>query len=335
MSHYSQDIARLIKERRIIEGVENNLMAIRPVKYQFAEDLTALGQKNDWKQTEIALNQDVLQYTTGQLTGGNLAAYRKALAFLSNLDGIQFSNLVMNIGRNITAPEIKMFIARQAWEEALHVRAYAQMIETIGFDPYEIYFMFRDDGILSKKNDYIMQSSMILGKEFTPHNFAKAIAANIILEGVYFYNGFLTFYAIEKQGLMPGSAEMIRLIQRDEIVHLTFFTELWHAFREENKRVITKKLIEDVYQLFRLGVDLESEWGAYIIQDGVLGLTPATSRGFIESLADKRLIGMGLDPLYSTINPIPWFDSASSIQSEKANFFEGRVGAYQTGALEW
>jgi ribonucleoside-diphosphate reductase beta chain len=214
MSNYSQDIAKILKERRIIEGVKSNLMAIRPVKYQFAEDLTALGQKNDWKQTEVNLTTDVLQYTTGQLSGGNLVAYRKALAFLSNLDGIQLTNLVMNIGRHITAPEINMFITRQAWEEALHVRAYTQMIETIGFDPYEINFMFRDDEILAKKNDYIMQSSMILGNEFTPTNFAKAIAANIILEGVYFYNGFLTFYAIEKQGLMPGSAEMIRLIQR-------------------------------------------------------------------------------------------------------------------------
>lgn len=203
-----------ISDRRLIEGPTNKLMQVTPLKHDFASAMIEQMQANTWDQREVDLSEDAKQFATGALNGGNLTAYKKALAFLSNLDGIQFNNLTMNIGKHITSPEVGMCISRQAWEEALHVLSYAQMIESIGFNPEEIYWMFETDPILAEKNQYIMSSSEILGKEYSAENFAKAIAANIALEGIYFYNGFLTFYVLERQGLMKGSAKMIKLIQR-------------------------------------------------------------------------------------------------------------------------
>jgi ribonucleoside-diphosphate reductase beta chain len=290
---------------------------------------------NSWDEREVDLSEDAKLYATGGLVDGNLSAYRKALAFLSNLDGIQLNNLTLNLGRHITSPEVSMCITRQAWEEAQHVLSYAQMIESIGFDPSEIYWMFDTDPILAEKNKYITQSSEVLGSGFTVPNFIKAIVANIALEGIYFFNGFLTFYTLERQGLMRGSAKMIQLIQRDEELHLTLFINMFNTLQAENPEAFTSELIEECKQIIHLAAQHEIVWGKYIIADGVMGLTEEIITGFIESLADSRLQAIGFSPIYGTKNPIPWFFEAANINNGETNFFEGKNSSYSSGSLEW
>jgi ribonucleoside-diphosphate reductase beta chain len=205
-----------INERRLIESERSNLMQIRPLKHNWAKDVLDKMISNHWSEKEIDLSEDAKQYATSMLVAGNLKAYKKALAFLSNLDGIQLNNLTTNIGKHITSPEVSMCVVRQSWEECQHVLSYAQMIESIGFDPTEIYWEFERDELLAEKNKFITESSAVLGKDFTPENFVKAIVANIALEGIYFFNGFLVFYTLERQGLMRNSANMIKYIQRKQ-----------------------------------------------------------------------------------------------------------------------
>ena len=230
-----------------------------------------------------------------------------------------------------------MCISRQAWEEAQHVLSYAQMIESVGFDPEEIYWMFDTDPILAEKNEYIMRSSEILGQGFTPENFVKAVVANIALEGIYFFNGFLVFYTLERQNIMKNSAKMIQLIQRDEEqTHLPIFLNMWKTLQAERPELFTTELIAECKELIHLAAQHEIVWGKYIISEGVMGLTDQIITEFVESLADKRLDAMDLAPMYGTKNPVPWFDEASSINGGETNFFEGKNASYTAGgSLEW
>jgi ribonucleoside-diphosphate reductase beta chain len=187
-----------------------------------------------------------------------------------------------------------------------------------------------------EKNEYITRSSEILGTGFSEENFVKAVVANIALEGIYFFNGFLTFYTLERQGLMKNSAKMIQLIQKDEEAHLHLFINMWKTLRLEIPHVFTEKLIEECRELIQLAAQHEIAWGKYIIADGVLGLTDTIIEGFIQSLADKRLDSIGLEPMYNTKNPIPWFDDASKVNLGETNFFEGKNASYAAGgSLEW
>lgn len=326
-----------INDRRLIEGPTNHLMQIRPLKHNWARDILDQMVKNTWSEKEIDLTEDAKQYATGALMNGALTAYRKALAFLSNLDGIQLNNLTLNIGRHITSPEVSMCITRQAWEEAMHVLSYAQMIESIGFDPIEVYWMFETDKVLAEKNEYIMRSSEILGTGYSAENFIKAIVANIALEGIYFYNGFLVFYTLERQGLMRGSAKMVKLIQRDEVVHLHLFVHMWNTLKLERPELFTAKLIEECAELIKLAVAHEIIWGKYIIREGVLGLTDQIVESFLKDLGNKRWRSMGFyDALYPGVtNLATWFDDASRINGSNENAFETKVSAYATAALEW
>jgi len=325
-----------INERKIILGKVNHLMQIRPVKHGWTSPLLEKMKNNTWDEREVDLSEDAKQYATGQLTEGNLNAYKKALAFLSNLDGIQLNNLTRNIGKYITSPEVSMCITRQAWEEAQHVLSYAQMIESIGFDPEEIYWMFDTDPQLAEKNQYITRQSELLGEGFSVENFIKAVVANIALEGIYFFNGFLVFYTLERQGIMRNSAKMIQLIQRDEEgTHLPLFINIWKTLRLEYPEYFTPEVLEECRELIHLATQHEIVWGKYIISEGVMGLTDQIVEGFIQSLADMRLEAIGLPILYGVKNPIPWFFEAGHINNGETNFFEGKNASYASGELEW
>jgi ribonucleoside-diphosphate reductase beta chain len=325
-----------INKRRLIGGENDNLMQIAPVKHPWARDIWKLMLNNTWFPAEIDLSRDVKCYKE-ELTDGERRMYDKALAFLSNLDGIQTNNLTLNIGKYITSPEVSMCVIRQAFEEALHVESYSVMIEAIGHNPIEIYNTFDNDDILAHKNDYILAQSELVGKNYTPRNFALAVVSNIILEGIYFYSGFAAFYVLAKSGKMLGSAKMIKLIDRDEGgTHLQLFVQMYKTLQLENPEIFDADFKNDVIRLFKEAVSLEAAWGKHIIKDGVLGLTDDIIDDYIRYLADARLNMIDFLPIYGVKNPIPWIGKFSSVNGEDASFFEAKVSSYQVGGtLQW
>ncbi len=325
-----------VNKRMLICGPKSDLMAISPLKHAWARDVWKLMLANTWFPAEIDLSRDIKDYKN--LTDAERRMYDKALAFLSNLDGIQFNNLVTNIGTHITSPEVSMLISRQAFEEALHVDSYSTMIEAVALNPLDIYTTFATDPLLAKKNEYIMAQSATLGNDFTPRNFALAVVANIILEGIYFYSGFLAFYTLARTGKMLGSADMIRFIQRDEQVnHLTLFVRMFETLQVENPEVFDEQFYVDARSLFENAVQLEITWGKHIISGGVLGITDAIVEDYIKHLANQRCSMIGMFPIYPGVkNPVAWVGKFSSINGEEANFFESRVKSYSVGGtLAW
>lgn len=209
-------LQQAVTNRRVTGGYHDKLMAIYPLKHKGAWDIMCEMESNNWGVNEVPLGGSLKQYRDGTLLPGEKLAFDRALAFVSNLDGIQFHNLADNIAVHVTSPEYRMAIARQTWEEALHVKVYATMIEQLTDDPAEIYTLFLRDDILKAKNDHILAQSALLGagEKFTEEKFALAIVSNMLLEGVYFYNAFLVFYALAKNNKMTEPAENVRLINR-------------------------------------------------------------------------------------------------------------------------
>lgn len=334
----STNYAKRVNDRRLILGPRDNLMAISPMKHTWARDVWKMMLANTWTPGEVNLADDVICYREN-LTEAERRAYDKALAFLSNLDGIQFHNINMNISAHVTSPEVEMCLSRQAFEEALHVDSYSQMIEAISLDPMSIYMTFERDGILAKKNEFILEQSKVLGaQEFTARGFALALVSNILLEGVYFFSGFLVFYLLARQGKMLGSADMIRFIQRDEEQnHLTLFMHMLNTMRIENPEVFDDAFWRDVYKIFHESVQLEISWAKYIFNGGVFGATDDMLENYIKTLGNKRAkyIGAPFLPYDGVTNPYEWVERFSAPNGVEKNFFETKVDAYQTGALEW
>ncbi|MDY7537543.1 ribonucleotide-diphosphate reductase subunit beta [Undibacterium sp. 5I1] len=331
------NVKDLINQRRLINGPKDKLMCVNPLKHKWAWEMLDTFEKNTWFPKSIAMGRDIQDYKE-RLDDAERNMFDKATAFLSNLDGIQFDNLITNIGSHITSPEVSMCIARQAYEEANHVRAYATIIEAVSLDPLKVYGMYETDDILAKKNAFIMAQSAALGEgEFTAEKFALAVIGNIVLEGIYFFSGFYAFYLLAKNGKMLGSADQIKYIERDELGHLELFIHMFHTLQVEEPQVFTPAFKEKALNIIRQAVELETAWGKHIISGGVLGATDAIITERIKYLANLRVARLGWEPLYPNVkNPTPWVEKISAINGVESNFFEARPTDYQAGgALEW
>lgn len=335
--------AEVINKRRVINGEDDGLMQISPLKHPFADDIFKTMLKNNWVPQEVNLQEDIEQWKKPNfLTETEKRVYKRSLSFVSNLDGIQTSNLVTNIVNHITSPEIVLTVVRQAYEEALHVHSYATMVEALSFDPDEIYGMYKKDQELYEKNQYVLTAvNKIGGVDFktgtfeTDQMFLEACVGNVILEGIYFYSAFLNFYVLRRNNKMPGSAQMIQFINRDEDMHLKLFINVVNTIKKEQPELWTKDFQERIIKNIEGAVEHELAWGLSCIGDGILGLNKENLTNYLHFVGDLRLRALGLPKKWNTENPFPWLDDFTQGNMTESNFFESTVKEYSTGSLEW
>ncbi len=330
---YNPNSTESVNERKIFGGNPTSMFDLNKIKYQWADHLWKTMLANTWFAEEVSMNDDKRDYL--KLSTEEKIGYDRALAQLIFMDSLQTNNLIDNVNPFITSPEINLCLVRQAYEEALHSHAYAVMVESISANTEEIYDMWRNDMQLKSKNDYIAQVYMELAKNPTEENILKALFANQILEGIYFYSGFSYFYTLARSGKMLGSAQMIRFIQRDEVTHLILFQNMINALRNERADLFTPQLINEVIGMFKKAVEIEASWGDYITQGKILGLTSRLIEQYIQFLADSRLSKVGIAKVYGVQHPIKWVESFSSFNEQRSNFFEARVSNYAKGSVSF
>lgn len=329
---YNPESDEATSERKIFGGDPTGIFELNDIKYQWAYNLWEMMLNNSWYPKEVDMTRDVNDYKN--LTDAEKSAYDKVLAQLIFMDSLQTNNIIDNLNPFITSPEVNLILVRQAFEEALHSQSYAVMVDSISTNSKEIYELWRRDMKLKHKNDAIARVYEELSENPTDENIVKAMFANQILEGIYFYSGFAYIYTLARSDKMLGSAQMIRFIQRDEVTHLLLFQNMINSTKKERPELFTKELEEEVYQMFKDAVKLECEWGAYITQGQILGLTDEIIEQYIQHLADKRLHAVGMEKLYNVEHPIKWVDNFSKFNDQKTNFFEGNVTNYSKGSLD-
>jgi len=330
---YNPESTENVNDRKIFGGNPTGIFELNNIKYQWAYNLWEMMLNNTWFPKEVDMTRDVNDYKN--LTENEKTAYDKALSQLIFMDSLQTNNLIDNVNPYVTSPEINLILVRQSFEEALHSQSYAVMVDSISTNSAEIYDLWRRDMMLKHKNDSIAAVYTQLSENPSEGNFLKACFANQILEGIYFYSGFTYIYTLARSGKMLGSAQMIRFIQRDEVTHLVLFQNLINTLRKERSDLFTEKLKSEVVEMFKNAVELECEWGKYITQGQILGLTNEIVEQYIKFLADDRLTAVGFEPIYHVSNPIKWVNDFSKFNDQKTNFFEGTVTNYSKGSLSF
>jgi ribonucleoside-diphosphate reductase beta chain len=330
---YNPESNENVNDRRIFGGNPTGIFELNDIKYQWAYNLWEMMLNNTWFPKEVDMTRDVVDYKN--LTQAEKTAYDKALSQLIFMDSLQTNNIIDNINPYITSPEINLILVRQSFEEALHSQSYAVMVDSISTNSAEIYELWRRDMMLKTKNDAIARNYTELAKNPSETNLLKACFANQILEGIYFYSGFAYLYTLARSGKMLGSAQMIRFIQRDEVTHLVLFQNLINSLKKERPDLFTEQLKEEVIEMFKEAVRLETEWGKYITQGQILGLTDDIVEQYIKYLADDRLTSVGFDKIYNVENPIKWVNDFAKFNDQKTNFFEATVTNYSKGSLSF
>ena len=327
------DVAR----RSMINGNTTNLNDFNNLKYDWTSRWYRQAMNNFWIPEEINLGQDVKDYR--KLTEDERTAYDKILSFLVFLDSLQTANLP-NIGAYITANEVNLCLTIQAFQEAVHSQSYSYMLDTICSPEKrnEILYQWKDDEHLLKRNEFIGN----LYNDFLAHRDARhlvrTLMANYILEGIYFYSGFMFFYNLGRMGKMPGSAQEIRYINRDENTHLWLFRNILTELRKEHPELFGPEDEKEYREMLKTGAEQEMEWAAYVLGDRIAGLSLDMVKDYIKYLANLRAKGIGLTPVYEGHEQVPesmaWVDIYSNANDIKTDFFEAKSTAYsKAGAI--
>ena len=317
--------------RRMIGGNTTNLNDFNNLKYPWTSDWYRQAMNNFWVPEEISLAQDLKDYP--KLSVHEKSAYDKILSFLIFLDSIQTANLP-RISEYITANEVNLCLSIQTFQESLHSQSYSYMLDTICSpeERNEILCQWKDDKHLLDRNTLIGN----IYNEFTTSSdkktFLKVLMANYILEGIYFYSGFMFFYNLSRNGKMPGSAQEIRYINRDENTHLWLFRNIIIELQKEEPELFTDENINTIKDLLKQGVEQEIEWGKYVIGDNIPGLSSKMVEDYILYLGNLRWSGLGYGTLYEGHNEEPedmkWVGQYSNANMVKTDFFEARSTAY-------
>ncbi|MCR3757681.1 ribonucleotide-diphosphate reductase subunit beta [Clostridium felsineum] len=316
-------------KKRIVNGNTTNLNDFNNMKYTWVSDWYRQGMNNFWIPEEINLSQDLKDYS--KLTESEREAYDKILSFLIFLDSVQTANLG-NINDYITASEVNLCLTIQAFQEAVHSQSYSYMLDTICSPEKrnEILFQWKEDEVLLSRNKFIGDIYNKFVKNPNEENFLKAIMGNYVLEGIYFYSGFMFFYNLERNGKMPGSAQEIRYINRDENTHLWLFRNIIKELQREEPEMFTEAIKKELSDMIKIGVENEITWGHYVIGDNVQGINKSLIEDYIKYLGNKRLEAIGFEPIYKGYdkNPASWVDIYADANSVKTDFFEAKSTAY-------
>ena len=323
-----------VSKKRMINGNTTNLNDFNNMKYGWVSEWYRQAMNNFWIPEEINLAQDLKDYN--KLEEAEKTAYDKILSFLIFLDSIQTANLG-NINNYVTASEINLCLTIQAFQEAVHSQSYSYMLDTICSPEKrnEILYQWKDDEVLLERNKFIgaQYNSFLL--VLTVENLVKTVMANYILEGIYFYSGFMFFYNLERNGKMPGSAQEIRYINRDENTHLWLFRSIIRELMKEEAEVFTEELKEELRQMMKIGVENEINWGKYVIGDKIQGINSNLIESYIKYLGNRRLKEIGFEAIFEGYdeNPAKWVDILADANSVKTDFFEAKSTAYAKASV--
>ncbi|WP_270493502.1 ribonucleotide-diphosphate reductase subunit beta [Eisenbergiella porci] len=320
-----------VRLRRMINGNTTNLNDFNNMRYPWVSDWYRQAMNNFWIPEEINLSTDVKDYP--RLSPAERTAYDKILSFLVFLDSIQTANLP-HIGEYITANEVNLCLSIQTFQECVHSQSYSYMLDTI-CNPTErdaILYQWKDDEHLLRRNTFIGNCYNEFQEHRDSFTLLKVMMANFILEGIYFYSGFMFFYNLSRNGKMPGSAQEIRYINRDENTHLWLFRNIILELQKEEPELFTPENIAVLKEMLEEGVRQEIDWGHYCVGNAIPGLTKDMITDYIHYLGNLRWTSLGYEPLYPghTAEPesMAWVSQYSNANMVKTDFFEAKSTAY-------
>ncbi len=331
-------------EKTILNAGTTDPNKILPMKYKWARQHYKNGVANNWTPDEVNMQKDVETWKhPTALSDDERRLIMWNMGFFSTAESLTANNIVLAVYRHVTNPECRQYLLRQAYEEAIHTDTFIYCCDSLGLDPETVYNAYNEIPSIHEKDEFVVEMTKSI---FDP-NFQTDSVENIqkfihdlvgyyvIMEGVFFYAGFVMMLSFMRQNKMVGVAEQFQYILRDESVHLAFGTDLITNIIAENPEVWTRELQDTIVNNIKRAVELESAYAKDCLPRGILGLNADAVIQYVQYIADRRLERINLPKVYNVENPFPWMSEIMDLRKEK-NFFETRVTEYKTGgSLNW
>jgi len=313
-------------------------LTLRPMRYPQFYEMYRDAIRNTWTVEEVDFSLDVndLKHKLGP---AERHLIERLVAFFATGDSIVANNLVLNLYQHINAPEARMYLSRQLYEEALHVQFYLTLLDTYLPDPVARAKAFAAveniPSIRAKAEfcfkwiDSIQGLTRIETVEQRRQFLLNLICFACCIEGLFFFAAFAYVYYLRSRGLLHGLASGTNWVFRDESCHMAFAFEVIRTARSEEPGLFDDELRSQVVRMLEEAVECEMQFAQDVLSGGVAGLSPKDMRQYLQYCADQRLVQLGLPKHFSATNPFAFMD-LQDVQ-EVTNFFERRVSAYQVG----
>ena len=316
-----------------------------------------------WRPEEVDLSRDRIDYA-------NLPEHEKHI-FISNLkyqtllDSIQGRSPNVGFLPLVSIPELETWIETWAFFETIHSRSYTHIIRNIVNDPSVVfddivqneYILARAEDIACYYDDLIeyTQYFNLLGEgthtvngktvDISLHELKKKLYLCLmcvnVLEAIRFYVSFACSFAFAERELMEGNAKIIKLIARDEALHLTSTQHMLNLMRGGSEGAewaqIAQDLQQECFDLFVKAAEQEKEWASYLFKDGsMIGLNKDILCQYVEYITNHRMLAVGLPVAFpkSTQNPIPWINAWLSSDNVQVAPQEVEISSYLIGQID-
>lgn len=290
-----------------------------PIQHSDIWEMYKKAEASFWTAEEIDLSPDLKDWE--KLNEGEKHFISHVLAFFAASDGIVNENLAVNFLREVQYPEAKCFYGFQIMMENIHSETYSLLIDTYIKDNTEkTRLLHAIDTVpcVQKKANWAL-------KYIGQGGFAERLIAFAAVEGIFFSGSFCSIFWLKKRGLMPGLSFSNELISRDEGLHCDFACLL---YTEHMKNLLPK---ERVLGIIKEAVEIEQEFVTSALPVDLIGMNSKLMNQYIEFVADRLLLALGLEKEYNATNPFDFMEMIS-LQG-KTNFFEKRVAEYQKAGV--
>ncbi len=333
-------------------------------KYPVFEKLTTQQLGYFWRPEEVSLQKDRGDYQS--LRPEQKHIYTSNLKYQIMLDSIQGRGPGMAFIPYCSLPELEACMEVWGFMEMIHSRSYTYIIKNIYPNPADILdkivtdqkILDRAKSVTQSYDDFINTAQVwgtgnmwrddFKGSPTSEYEIKevkrklyRAVANVNILEGIRFYVSFACSFAFGELKLMEGSAKIISLIARDENQHLAITQNIlnkWKQGDDPMMKQIAKEEEEWVYAMFDRAVNEEKAWADYLFKDGsMIGLNDTLLQQYVEWIANRRMKGIGLKPIYDVPaknNPLPWTQHWISSKGLQVAPQETEVESYVVGGIK-
>jgi len=338
-------------------GQNVNVSRFDEQKYPIFEKLIEKQLSFFWRPEEIDVSSDKGEYEG--LPANEQHIFMANLKYQSLLDSVQGRSPNVALLPLVSIPELETWIETWAFSETIHSRSYTHIIRNLVSNPSEIFDGIMDDKEILKRAASVTKyydKLIALTNHMYAHGinladdpeFRKKIKTALyltivsvnVLEAIRFYVSFACSFSFAERSLMEANAKIIKLIARDEALHLSGTQHILNILAEgkddPEMAVIAQENREDVYEIFADAAQQEKEWAAYLFKDGsMIGLNKNILCDYVEYITNVRLKAIRLEPIFeSRTNPLPWMNNWLVSDNVQVAPQESEISSYLVGQID-
>ncbi|MGI8769220.1 MAG: ribonucleotide-diphosphate reductase subunit beta [Propionibacteriaceae bacterium] len=317
-------------------GITEGLL-LKPVTYPWAYELYNQAVANTWFPHEIQLGEDLADF--GRMSPQERHALTHLMSYFNPNELLVNKALAFGVYPYLSSAECHLYLAKQMWEEANHCMAFEYVLETFPIDRAAAYDSHISVPSMAAKEQFevkfikrMTEQTLDISTTEGKRDFVRNLVAfNVIMEGIWFYSGFMVALSFRQRNLLRNFGSLIDWVVRDESLHLKFGINLVLTVLDENPELQTEEFADEIRGMILHAVEMEAAYNADLLPDGIVGMNAEYINTYVKYLADRRLEELGFEPAYRVSNPAKWMATANDTL-QLVNFFESINTSYEVDA---